>query len=924
VTSHRVEALEIFCCYASKDEPLRGEMDKHLSSLKREGKIKNWYDRMIKPGENWKNELDEHLERAHIILLLISADFIGSDYCYEIEMRRAMQRHRAGEALVIPIILRRCDWENSPFGELQALPKGIIPVTEWPSSDVAFTSIAKDIRLVVDELLATAPPVSASPQANASLPPSIPRPPAVGFVARRDAAGRDIVEQLQEELAPGRNQLVVLWGAGGVGKTTLAVEAVQALSGVFGRRIVWASPELRADLTLATLLDEIATQLGRADLRPLAFEPKEEQVRALLAEAHALVILDNFETITLAEQARCAEWLARRASCPALITTRQRLTGARNISIHAMTPEEAGELVERWIEREAHSPHAFEGLEREGIIEAAGRNPLVLQWVLARVDLAGEPGEVLEELMQGTGDAARRVFDSSFKLPQLGDDGRDALLALSLFVPDASRDALAEVAGFGADEKTRFNEAIMRLSSLWMVEATQGNKRLKIEGLTRELTKSHFSKDARADDFRQRFVAHFLRHAETHAKTTPEDFAALEAEKDNILSAMDVAFSLDNWSSVTRLMDGIDGLLRIHGYWDEAIWRGKQALESAQNLRYEAAVARFAHNTAITFQHRGELEEAQRLYNESLEIKKRLGNQSGIASTLHELGRLAQAQGDLKEARRLYNESLEINKRLDNQSVIASTLHELGRLAQAQGDLKEARRLYNESLEINKRLGNQSDIAITLHELGRLAQAQGDLEEAQWLYNESLEINERLGNQSVIASTLHELGRLAQTRGDMEEARRLYSESLEIDKRLGNQRGIASTLHELGRLAQAQGDLKEAQRLYNESLEIKKRLGNQSGIAITFHALAVLAMRREELSEARRLYDESLEIAKRLDDKSNIALLFSNMGLLAEREGNRAEAARLFNDSLSMFEKLGSPYAEMVRGHLERVEGGDS
>lgn len=706
VTSHHVEAVEIFCSYAHKDEALRDKVEEHLSSLKRERKIKHWHDRQIKPGENWKDKIDERLERAHIILLLISADFIKSDYCHEIEMQRALQRYGAGEARVIPIILRPCDWETSQFGKLQALPRGAMPVTEWPSIDAALTNVAKGIRLVVEELLGATPSVlvSPTPQVNASLPVFIARPPAVGFIARRNAEGRDIVAQLQEELAPGRKQLVVLWGAGGVGKTTLAVEAAQALSVDFGRRIVWASPELRADLTLATLLDEIATQLGRADLRPLAFEPKEEQVRTLLAGAHALVILDNFETITPAEQTRCAEWLARRAPCPALITTRQRIEGAHNISIHAMSPGEAAEFVERWIEREAHSPHAFEGLERERIIEAAGRNPLVLQWVLARVDLAGEPGEVLDELVQGEGDAARRVFDSSFKLPQLGDDGRDALLALSLFVPDASRDALAEAAGFGAGEKKRFKEAITRLSSLWMVETTQGNKRLKIEGLTRELTKSHFSKDDRASKFRRRFVAHFLRYAVAHRKTDAKDLDALESEKDNILSAMDVAFDLNDWLSVTRLMDGIDGLLKMHGYWDEAIRRGAQALESAHNLRDEAAVARFTHNTAITFQHRGELEEARRLYDESLNIKKRLGNQSGIASTLHNLAAIAQDQGKLEEARRLYGESLDIKNRLGDQSGIAITLGQLGLLAAQEGDGSEAAKLLREALSIFERL----------------------------------------------------------------------------------------------------------------------------------------------------------------------------------------------------------------------------
>jgi tetratricopeptide (TPR) repeat protein len=791
VTSHPVEAVEIFCSYAHKDESLREQMEAHLSSLRREGKIKHWHDRLIKPGENWKGKIDAHLERAHIILLLISADFIKSDYCHEIEMQRAMQRYRADEARVIPIILRPCDWETSPFGELQALPKEAVPVTEWPSSDAAFTNVAKSIRLVVDELLGTTPPVSVLRQANASLPPSIiPRSPAVGFVARRNAEGRDIVEQLREELAPERNQLVVLWGAGGVGKTTLAIEAAQALNGVFGRRIVWASPESRADLTLATFLDEIATQLGRADLRPLAFEPKEEGVRALLAEGNpALVILDNFETITLAEQARCAEWLAKRAPCSALITTRQRIEGAHNISIHAMTPAEAREFVELWIKREAHNPRAFEGLERERIIEAAGRNPLVMQWVLARIDLAGEPEEVLDELVQGKGDAAQRVFDSSFNLPQLGDDGRDALLALSLFVPDASREALAEAAGFDAGQRDLFNEAITRLSSLWLVDTTQRNKRLKIEGLTRELTKSHLSKDGRADEFRRRFVAYFLRYAWAHAKTIPEDFAALEAEKDNILSAMDVAFGLTDWLSVMRLMvainlDGVNGLLTMHGYWDEAIRRGEQALKAANNLQDEAAIAHFAHNTAITFQDRGELDEARRLYSKSLEIKKRLGNQSGIAITLHELGRLAQVQGNLEEAQRLYGESLEIKKKLGNQSGIAITLHQLAMLAQDQGELEEARRLYGESLEIAKRLSDQSGIASTLHELGRLAQVQGELEEARRLYGESLEIEKKLGNQEGIAISLWQFGIFAAQEGNRAEGVRLLREALSIFERL--------------------------------------------------------------------------------------------------------------------------------------------
>src|ERR1041384_3042982 len=106
-----VGAVEIFCSYAHLDENLRAELERHLSPLRREGKIKSWFDRMIKAGTDWRGKIDEHLNSADIILLLISADFIHSDYCYDIEMARALERQSKGEAHVIPVILRPCAWE---------------------------------------------------------------------------------------------------------------------------------------------------------------------------------------------------------------------------------------------------------------------------------------------------------------------------------------------------------------------------------------------------------------------------------------------------------------------------------------------------------------------------------------------------------------------------------------------------------------------------------------------------------------------------------------------------------------------------------------------------------------------------------------------------------------------------------------------
>ena len=147
-------AIEVFFSYAHKDEDLKDELVKHLSILKRSGVIRDWHDRQITAGTEWAGAIDEHLESARVILLLISSNFLASDYCYDLELKRALERHEAGEARVIPIILKAVDWQGASFGKLQALPKDAKPITSWTNQDEAFTNVAQGIRRAVTELSA--------------------------------------------------------------------------------------------------------------------------------------------------------------------------------------------------------------------------------------------------------------------------------------------------------------------------------------------------------------------------------------------------------------------------------------------------------------------------------------------------------------------------------------------------------------------------------------------------------------------------------------------------------------------------------------------------------------------------------------------------------------------------------------------------
>lgn len=136
----------VFFSYSHVDEDLRDQLEKQLSMLKRQGVIDTWHDRRIGAGEEIDRVIDDHINSDDIILLLVSPDFIASDYCYDIEMNRAMERHAAGAAAVIPVILRACDWHHAPFGKLLATPRDGKPITQWPDRDEAFLQVAQAVR----------------------------------------------------------------------------------------------------------------------------------------------------------------------------------------------------------------------------------------------------------------------------------------------------------------------------------------------------------------------------------------------------------------------------------------------------------------------------------------------------------------------------------------------------------------------------------------------------------------------------------------------------------------------------------------------------------------------------------------------------------------------------------------------------------
>ena len=162
----------LFFSYSHADEALRDQLEKQLAMLKRQGILEIWHDRRIAAGSVIGHAISEELERADIILLLVSPDFLASDYCYDREMQRAMERHTAGEAVVIPGILRACDWHGAPFGKLLATPTDGRAIRQWPDIDEAMLIVAKAVRAAAERIGPKALPAQVPQHAIATAAPT--------------------------------------------------------------------------------------------------------------------------------------------------------------------------------------------------------------------------------------------------------------------------------------------------------------------------------------------------------------------------------------------------------------------------------------------------------------------------------------------------------------------------------------------------------------------------------------------------------------------------------------------------------------------------------------------------------------------------------------------------------------------------------
>ncbi|HXR65813.1 MAG TPA: toll/interleukin-1 receptor domain-containing protein [Ktedonobacteraceae bacterium] len=336
--------IEIFCAYAQKDEPLQQELKTHLSNLQDEGYPLFWYDRPLARGVDWAQEIDQHINSAKMILLLISADFLATRYSRGSEMARAWERHTAGEVRIIPIILRAASWRNEPFARVQVLPSNAKPITSWRNQDEVFEDIAAALRHV---LAASASRPTGS--LSTSYSPELHRVWNVPF------APNSLVTAHEKQLAQIfahliLNQCVAISGSGSSIRARLAVDYACRYRHEYSA-VLWVCADTQE--TLQSSYRKLATLLKLRERDAKEQTVIVQAVRAWLeARKKWLLILDNlddpavlFPADEMGQQCQSSPFLPTVFDGHLLITTRasdlssHRLGMVHSLAIITLTPE---------------------------------------------------------------------------------------------------------------------------------------------------------------------------------------------------------------------------------------------------------------------------------------------------------------------------------------------------------------------------------------------------------------------------------------------------------------------------------------------------------------------------------------------------------------------------------------------------------
>lgn len=898
------QTICIFFSYESsdrKDKNLFAKLYTHLKPLVREGFIKDVYDSGNGTGTDLETFVETYVNKADIIVLLVSAGFFASDHCY-IEMKRAIELSEAGRARLIPVLLRRTDLAQ-PLEKYSSLPPGGKPVSEWTHTDEALTMVVKGIRKTIEEFVAR---VGVRWRADRSPYPlyNVPYRPNQFFTGRRDELAGLYRYFFAAEQPFQETRIQALSGLGGIGKTQLAAEYARRYKQRY-QSVLWLRVSSH---DLSTELISLVDQLALPDAENM---DEQQRIRAikrwLQYQDRWLLILDNLEDFGLIER------LVPPQGGHVLLTVLSQIPRSDVQVVHLLPmQDDQGPLFllrrTTVIGLQATLDEASEddiALARS-ITEKLDGLPLALDQAGAYIvetshDLARylalyerEKATLLGRRGRSGGthpDSVIITLALTFeKVAQQCPDAQDLLYLFAFLHPDSIPVEMIELGAEILDgslqklatDVVKQDKAITTLLDYSLVHYGSSRVMLSIHRIVQSILRDQLTEEQQLQ-------------------------WAIQAVR--LLNSIFPTAEFSNWPICEKYLSHAkrcaDHIIDFHITQDEAadlLWL--LACYCDQRAFYDDAERYLIH--------------ALRLY------ERRVGtNLADIAKVLNILALVYDKQGRYQEGEALHQRVLEIRKREQgvDHADIATALNNLALCFSKQGKYQEAEKLYQRVLTIEED-ADPLDRATTFNNLAVLYYRQGKYQQAEIFYQRTLSIEESTldADDPGLATSLNNLAVLYEEQGNYREARTFYKRSLSIRERsLGREHPeTAQSLNNLAGIYMIQRKYREAKEYYQRALEIYEKVfsSNHPEIGKVYTKLAALAYRQRNVQEAEKFYHRALSIYEHTlgFEHPETAVALNGLGEAYLMQGRDESATSYIEQALAIRMKVLGPE------HLDTVE----
>ena len=934
--SKPTKPITVFISYSREDQNLRDQLETHLSLLHRQGLISSWHDRKVGAGEDWAGQIDTYLNTAHIILLLISSDFMASNYCYNTEMMRALARHEAAEARVIPVILRPADWKSVQLGKLQALPRNAKAVTTWKNQDEAFLDITMGIRDIVENKSVKSEIAPYHLSTHRSIlgfpPPTDPK-----TIQQRE----EIVKDVYVRLAQPDITAIVLTGLGGLGKSTLAAliyryaEAQRyAGFGPFLAEALWLT--IDPTVTVVDLAITLFEALGKPipDFSSLS---SHNQALALfnalnMVDEARLIILDQFENLlnwqtgnALTDRPGVGEWLdiinSQKCTCRILLTSRPQPQGAheypptymQECPVQSLGTSEGSSLLRKQGVGLAQATEA----DLQLAVKRCEGHALALT-LLASI-LRGNRSLSLNSLFQNpiyaslwTGNIARSLLDYIY-IYQLSDEQRKLLRAFSIYrepVPlEAAYALIAEI-----PHAQLLNTLNVLLTQHLLNAVGEGCYRLHM--IVASYAQAHFVEgDALANQqtsqaMHRQAAQYYLQQAAN--KCPPRGKRRTINDVQPLIEATWQYCQAEMWRSAWNLIQ------REEIFSDLKRWGGNAILLELYRLllpidKWHPELLQKAHicsHLGEIYSALGQKERALNYYEEALNIYKESEDRESEGRVLSGLGNIYSTLGQKEHAQEYYKEASNIYASLGDRRGEATMLHNLGGVYDDMGQKEKAQQCYERALTIFKEIGDDKRGARTLSNLSLVYSALGQHVEAQKCCKQALRIFQGIGDLEGEGEALNNLGLVYKALGHNKEALNSLEQALRISRVAGDRWKEGRVLGALGRVYHMQGQNKEAQKYYEQAINMTKEVGDCWEEGRTMNDLGQIYDEAWQVEEAQKCYEQALSLSKEVGDREGEGRSSENLGRVYGGLGQKDEAQECFEQALIIFREIKDRAAE--------------